>query len=139
VAYVEVWGYEASVGAYAIRAQPLKSFDEHEPNEDVLRARRIAFGATVEATIMDARDNDCFEFECPREGRVSIRVENRSTGLVPSLGVFGPDRGLIEVAPPVNRVGAGLTYEFDATGGRRYYLQIWGRGGTTGRYALSVH
>ena len=38
VAYVEVWGHEASLGAYAIRAQTLKSFDEHEPNEDVLHA-----------------------------------------------------------------------------------------------------
>ena len=80
---------------------------------------------------MDARDNDCFEFESPRAGRVSVRVENRSTTLIPSLGVFGPDRRLIEFAPRVERAGADLTYEFEAMAGRRYYLQVWGRNGST--------
>ena len=136
--YVEVWGHEASLGAYSVRAQALKSFDEHEPNEDVLRARPIPFGADVEAAIMDERDNDCFEFESPHAGRVSVRVENRSTTLIPSLGVFGADRRLIEFAPRVERAGLGLTYEFEAMAGRRYYLQLWGQSGSTGQYTLTI-
>ncbi len=138
VVYVEVWGHEATLGAYGIRAQALASFDRYEPNEDVLRARPIAFGGSVEAGIMDARDNDCFEFESPRAGRVSIRVENRSTTLVPSLGLFGPDRRLMEFAPPAERAGAGLNHEFEAMAGRRYYLQLWGRNGTAGQYTLTT-
>jgi hypothetical protein len=124
--YLEVWGKNRSTGAYTVRVKPLKAYDAHEPNDDLLHATAVQPGGRIEAAIMDARDSDYYAF-AGTGSQVSFVVENRSATLVPAVSLLGQDKLLIGFGPEVRQAGANLTHSAETVPGRKYYLQVWGR------------
>ena len=136
--YVVVSGYGSTGGAYRLNVKPLKAFDAYEPNDDILSARRILIGQTIEANIMDAQDTDYYSFLSPRTGFVSINIRNRSTTLIPALTTFTPDMRNSGFGQDVRALGAGLHHSMEVQEGLVYFLQVWSQGNSTGAYDLTV-
>jgi hypothetical protein len=136
--YVEVWGQNRTAGAYSIRVRALKAYDAYEPNDDIAHPTEIQPGTTLEAGIMDARDTDFYRFTSPRTGTATVTIENRSATLVPAVTVYGADMRLTGFGPEEKDAGAGLTHSFPVTAGEARFVQVWSRGTSSGRYAISV-
>jgi tetratricopeptide (TPR) repeat protein len=136
--YLNVSGDQASVGAYTLTIKTLKAFDRYEPNDDIYSARKIALGQQIDANIMDAEDTDFYSFESPRDGTVSIDIQNRSNTLVPALTTFTPDMRTSGFGPDVDRPGGSLHHTILVQIGQTYYIQVWSQGRTSGDYSLKV-
>ncbi|MGH9372308.1 MAG: tetratricopeptide repeat protein, partial [Vicinamibacterales bacterium] len=54
---------DGAVGEYSLSVTARKAFDRFEPNDDITKARPIGTGRDIEASIMDAGDNDFFQFK----------------------------------------------------------------------------
>ena len=136
--YLQVSGYGASAGAYTLLVQPLKAFDNYEPNDDIYRASRIALGTTIAAGIMDADDTDYYSFVSPRTGTVSVRITNRSTTLIPALSTFDPDMRSSGFGPDVRKPGLPLRHTMEVQANQTYFIQVWSQANTSGDYSLLV-
>jgi hypothetical protein len=136
--YLQVSGYGASAGAYTLLVQPLKAFDNYEPNDDIYHAPRITLGTTITAGIMDADDTDYYSFVSPRTGTVSIRITNRSTTLIPALSTFDPDMRSSGFGPDVRIPGLHLRHTMEVQANETYFIQVWSQANTSGDYSLIV-
>lgn len=136
--FLNVHGYENTGGAYTLAVRPLKAFDQYEPNDDILSARRIAVGEPIHANIMDGEDTDYYSFVSPRAGRVTVKITNRSATLIPALSTFQPDMRPSGFGPDVSTPGGSLSQALEVRDGETYYLQIWSREDTAGEYELTV-
>lgn len=137
--FLGVFGGEDSFGGYTLTIKALKSFDRYEPNDDIYSARKIALGQQIDANIMDSDDTDFYSFESPRNGTVSIDIQNHSSTLVPALTTFTPDMRTSGFGPDVYRPGASLYHAIPVQEGRTYWIQVWPRANTSGEYSLIVH
>ena len=135
---LEIWGLNRTSGAYTLKVRALKAFDAFEPNDDILHPTPYTVGTTIDANIMDARDNDYYQFTSPRDGNVAITLTGRAATLIPALAVYGPDRTLIGFGPDAQRGGQTMSYSVNTVMGQTYYIQVWGRGQTSGAYALTA-
>jgi hypothetical protein len=136
--YLQVSGYGSSAGAYTLLFQPLKAFDNYEPNDDIYHAARIALGTTIMAGIMDADDTDYYSFVSPRTGTVSVLIANRSTTLIPALSTFDPDRRSSGFGPDVRAPGLPLRHTMQVQANQTYFIQVWPQRNTSGDYSLVV-
>jgi hypothetical protein len=136
--YLQVSGYGSSAGAYTLLFQPLKAFDNYEPNDDIYHAARIALGTTIMAGIMDADDTDYYSFVSPRTGTVSIQIANRSTTLIPALSTFDPDMRSSGFGPDVRTPGRNLRHTMEVQQNQVYFIQVWSQANTAGDYSLLV-
>lgn len=136
--YLQVAGVNDTVGAYTLAVKALKSFDRYEPNDDIFNARKIALGERIDANIMDSGDTDFYSFESPRNGTVSIEIENHSDTLVPALTTFTSDMRTSGFGPDADRPGGSLHHTMQVQHGLTYYLQVWSQGGTSGDYSLII-
>lgn len=137
--HLAVSGAKSTTGAYTLTIKALKGFDRYEPNDDIFSARKIAVGERIDANIMDSEDTDYFSFVGPRNGTVSIDIENRSEFLVPALTTFTPDLRTSGFGPDVKRPGGSMHHSIAVEEGQTYYLQVWSQARTTGEYSLKVH
>jgi hypothetical protein len=135
--HVQVWGANNTDGGYRLEIRPLKAADVYEPNDDLLNPTSIESGRTMEAAIMDARDNDFYSFIAGSE-TANILLRNRGTALVLSLNAYGPDERPLSAAPVSRNDGADSTYKFQAVPGQRFFVQVSGAGGTVGPYSISL-
>ena len=136
--YLQVSGYGSSAGAYTLLVQPLKAFDNYEPNDDIYHAPRITLGTTIMAGIMDADDTDYYSFVSPRTGMVSVRITNRSTTLIPALSTFDPDMRSSGFGPDVRTPGLPLRHTMEVQQNQIYFIQVWSQANTSGNYSLIV-
>ncbi|SPE39760.1 Tetratricopeptide TPR_2 repeat protein [Candidatus Sulfopaludibacter sp. SbA3] len=136
--YLNLSGDNNSFGAYTLTIKTLKHYDSYEPNDDIYSAHKLAIGEQIDANIMDDKDTDFYSFESPRDGTVSIDIQNRSATLVPALTTFTPDMRTSGFGPDVNRPGGSLHHTIPVQIGQTYYLQVWSQAGTTGDYSLKV-
>jgi len=123
--YVSVWGLDQTAGPYVLTVRALKAFDAYEPNDDIFHARAIAVAQTIEANIMDGKDQDFYWFVADRSGTAEIALENDTPKFVPGLTLFGPDQRTIGFAPDAKGPGASLHYSAAVEAGLKYYLQVW--------------
>jgi hypothetical protein len=136
--YLQVSGYGSSAGAYTLLFQPLRAFDNYEPNDDIYHAARIALGTTIMAGIMDADDTDYYSFVSPRTGTVSVMIANRSTTLIPALSTFDPDMRSSGFGPDVRAPGSPLRHTMQVRANQTYFIQVWPQRNTSGDYSLVV-
>ncbi|MEE9358907.1 MAG: hypothetical protein V3U85_00335, partial [Hyphomicrobium sp.] len=116
--------YGENVGVYLIRVVPAKAYDAHEPNGDILKAKTINVGATVEASVMDKNDMDYYVLKTgDDEVSVRIDIENRSTTLRPEIGLY--DANKTWVGHQINKTGGGdASYTFKAPPNTKYYIRV---------------
>jgi hypothetical protein len=136
--YLQVSGYGSSAGAYTLLVQPLKAFDNYEPNDDIYHAPRITLRTTIMAGIMDADDTDYYSFVSPRTGTVSILITNRSTTLIPALSTFHPDMRSSGFGPDVRTPGLHLRHTMEVQENQIYFIQVWSQANTVGDYSLII-
>jgi tetratricopeptide (TPR) repeat protein len=132
--------YGTTNGAYKVIIKPLKSYDNYEPNDNILNAKLISLGKPLDASKMDSLDNDYYRFKTSSSaGTVKILIENKSTTLVPQLRVFNQEKSDISGWQSKNTAGANLTYSFVSEPSSTYYLVITSPyGSTNGSYTLTV-
>lgn len=136
--FLQLWGAQKSAGKYKVSIRPMKSFDALEPNDDIFNARRIEIGATVQANIMDSEDSDFYSFQGPRDGTVTIELQNESNTLIPALTTFNSERRNTGFGPDVRKPGAGLTHTMEVRDFQTYYVQIWPQAVSSGKYQLTI-
>jgi hypothetical protein len=129
--------YGQSTGVYLIRVSPQKGYDSFEPNDDILKAKRINVGAPIKAKIMDKDDVDFYFADGQGERQMTVRVANQSTTLHPNIVVF--DGNKTEIGNQHNSTAGGdLSFTFKAPPGAvyvrlsDYYVQ------NGGEYALTI-
>src|SRR5262245_5561737 len=119
--YVQVSPFYSGGGAYSLKIEPAKAFDELEPNDMITEAKPIATGQTFELNILDEKDADYFSFQAKSE-KVLISVQNKSTTLHPLLVIFDAQKSKIDQRQAAE--AADLRYELNASAGATYYIQI---------------
>ena len=135
---LHVWGSFQSQGKYRLTVRSLKAFDRYEPNDDILKPTLLNVGQTIEANIMDEADTDFYSLAAPASGAARVEIRNRSDTLIPALVTFSPERRPLGAGPEIRVPGSNLSYTFQVTPGRIYYIQVRSREGTAGEYSLTV-
>lgn len=116
--------YGANVGVYLLRVTATKAYDAHEPNDDILSAKKIAIADAVEAGVMDNRDVDYFAVKsADEEGMLRASVQNRSTTLQPEVAVYDSAKALIGSGHNTT-AGGDTSYAFKVTPKTTYYLRV---------------
>ena len=113
--------YKANNGVYTLRIVPKKAYDAHEPNENILSARRIAEATPVKAGIMDRYDADFFSIPGAANGErtLVLTIANASATLHPRVVVY--DAGKSEIGSSYNGTAGGdLSYTIKTPKGPVY-------------------
>ena len=116
--------YSESVGVYLIRVVPAKAYDAYEPNGDILKAKAIDVGTTLEAGVMDGHDHDYYVIKTGDvEANIRIDIENRSTSLHPEIGLY--DANKTWLGHQLNKTAGGDTsYTFKAQANTKYFIRV---------------
>ncbi len=137
--YVDVDSSGGTVGKYVLSIVPQKGYDQYEPNDDGFTATPIAFGQTVDANIMDGGDVDWYRISGIKVKSVTVRLENGSTTLQPSVRVHNADKSVLANWSGPNAAGADHTISFEAETDREYFLEVAAYlGSSSGKYKLSA-
>ena len=139
--YVQVTSrYGDTSGNYKVIIRPLRAYDDYEPNDDILNAKLIPIGKSIDAGMMDPLDSDYYQFETSsRAGTITIFIKNRSTTLKPALRVFNNEKSDISDRQVKKTAGANLQHSFSAGPNETYYVQVTSYfGETSGNYSLTV-
>lgn len=132
--------YSLSAGKYTLSVVPQKAYDQYEPNDDAFTASPIRFGQTIEANITERSDLDVYRLSGVNGTSVTVRLENQSNTLRPSIRVLSADKALARNWEAANTEGADLTFSFAAAPGQEYFLEVGATYGVSaGRYKLSTH
>lgn len=131
--------YGQSSGKYALSVVPRKAYDQYEPNGDAFTATPLKFGRTIEANIMDGPDTDWYRLSGIDAKTVTVRLQNKSSTLRPSIRVHNADRSVAQDWTSANTEGADLEVTFAAQPDREYFVvvaSVYGR--SFGKYDLST-
>jgi hypothetical protein len=138
--YISIGGF-GTQGVYEAKITPLKAYDSYEPNEDILHAKPISLGTTIEANIMDGSDSDFYIFNTPSTSSlIIIAVENQSASLKPYLAVYNANKVLLwesSTWEPWVTSGQNLKHSFPVDPNTGYYAVVRGLR-TSGNYRLNV-
>jgi len=116
--------YGESVGVYVMRVVATKAYDAHEPNDDILSAKKVAIADAVEAGIMDKNDVDYFAITSgDTEGVLRASVQNRSTTLQPEVAVYNSAKALIGSANNTTP-GGDTSYAFKVKPNTTYCVRV---------------
>lgn len=116
--------YGESRGVYLLRVSPSKAYDAHEPNQDILKAKKVSAGSEVKAAIMDKYDVDYYVFEnSGKKGKVTVKLQNRSTSLHPKLNIYGGNKVHMGERHSGTR-GADLEHSFEAQPNSKYFVAV---------------
>jgi hypothetical protein len=130
--------YGTAIGVYIIRVLAKKAYDAHEPNDDILGARRIMEGVPVKASIMDKNDVDVFSIAgASGERTMSVTIANGSATLHPNVVVY--DAAKTQVGATSNTTpGGDVAYSFKAPKGLVYVRVADHYSGGSGDYTLTI-
>jgi hypothetical protein len=124
--YLEVSPFESSSGDYKLSINAQKAYDRYEPNDSALAATPITVGQAIEANIMDAKDVDWYRVSGVRTKSLTVALDNESTSLAPSIGVYDSNRSQIGSERYDSTAGASLKFTVPVESGQDYYLQVQG-------------
>jgi outer membrane protein OmpA-like peptidoglycan-associated protein len=133
--YVQVLPYN-SAGAYQLSAIAQKAYDQYEANDDVIHPATLTFGNTLEASVLDNKDEDWYHITAPTMGKVAIGFENLSATLRPDIKVYSASKSQL-VEKYDGTPGAGLDFTVDVQPGQDFYVQILPYN-SKGKYRLST-
>lgn len=131
--------YKANNGVYTLRIVPKKAYDAHEPNDDILSARRIAEATPVKAGIMDKYDADFFSIAGAAGGErtLVLTIANASATLHPRIIVY--DAAKTEIGSTQNTTAGGdLNYTIKTPKGPVYLRVSDHYASDGGDYTLTV-
>lgn len=133
--YVKVSPWD-STGKYKLMTRYQNAHDAFEPNDSAASATPISPGQTVQANVMDAQDADWYKLAAAPGASVQVQLKNRSTTLRPSVYIYNENKSKI-LDKYDYTYGASLTFSFDATAGKTYYLKVspWD---SNGAYELTL-
>jgi hypothetical protein len=133
--YVEVLPY-GSTGRYRLTLTPKVAYDSFEPNADALSAAAVKVGATIEANILDEKDEDWFRISGATSKTLSVVLENQSVTLKPDIKVYNSNKSnLLEKYD--GTPGANLDFQIPAEPGKDVYIQVLPYS-SAGKYKLTV-
>lgn len=136
--YFQIWSRSSTSGKYNLSVKSQKAYDKYEPNDDALSATPLKTGQTITANIIDGNDGDWYKVTGSTGERIAVLLENQSTTLAPTVTVYDKNKSnLIEKNDWTP--GANLEFDFDTRPGKEYYIQIWSRSSTSGKYNLIVN
>jgi hypothetical protein len=135
--YVQAYASRDTTGNYTLLVSPLKRFDSFEPNDDFDQAKKIAFGSTISANIMDEFDSDYYAVTTSKAGPASATVKNDSTSMFPAVRVFDNNRHELCKKDPWEAV-AEVQCEFTAAPNSIFYVRVYSSQNTSGSYRLTV-
>ena len=134
---VNVFPYGSTGGSYTLLVEPMRAFDDYEPNDTIQLPREIPSGRLIDANIMDAQDKDYFKFRA-RSSTTVITAENRSENLQIQLATFDADRAPAGSLSTGAGPAANVRHELQTVPGGMYILQVWPYGSGAGKYAISI-
>jgi hypothetical protein len=134
---VSAYPYGDAGGAYTLLVEPVRAFDDYEPNDTIQAPREIPSGQVIEANIMDEWDKDYYKFRA-RSAVTVITVDNRSEDLQIRLATFDSDRAPVGSHSTGAGPSANLRHEIQTVPGGVYILQAWPYGSGAGKYAISI-
>jgi hypothetical protein len=137
--YVVVGSMYGTSGKYTLSVTPQKAYDQYEPNDDAFTATAIKFGQSVEANIMDGNDADFYRLSGVGGNTVTVRVENQSNTLRPTIRILNADKSVARDWATTNAEGAELAFSFSVTPGQDYFVEVGSQYGSVGKYKLSTH
>jgi hypothetical protein len=128
-----------TTGTYTLSVAAQNAHDRFEPNDDPARhaPTPIAAGKSIDASILDAQDDDWYVLKAAPGSRLRLRLENRSTTLRPSVIVYNAQRSQLH-NPYDGTPGASLDFSFEVTPGASYYFRAQPYG-TYGTYRITVN
>jgi len=111
---------------------------ELEPNNDPAHANILPLNTPVAAEITP-NDTDYFQITAPRPPRdhLKVSVRNTSTTLMPVVDLYDARKNRLSEDGTFT-AGADFETTLSPSPGDVYYVQIWGRNGSTGTYELRV-
>ncbi len=133
--YVQVLPWNTK-GAYVLKVEALRAYDEFEPNNDVFTATDFENRSVLEANIMDNGDTDWYRITAKNTEEVSVKLENRSRTLRPSLKIYNKNKSEIDKRFDYTH-GSDLEFSFKTTPGDIYYIAVLPFG-SSGQYRLHV-
>lgn len=133
--YVEVVPY-GTAGAYHVSATPMKAYDGNEPNDDQLTPTAVAFGQSVEGSIMDEGDHDWFRITGAPTAKVNVVFDNQSSTLKPNVRIYSATKSQ-KLERYDNTPGAALDFVADVEAGKDFYVHVLPYG-SVGKYKLSM-
>lgn len=138
--FLGVGSYEnGSAGTYTLSVLPQKAYDQYEPNDDAFTATPLKVGQTIEANIMDGADVDFYRLSGAKEKSLTVRLENLSPALQPSIRVLKSDKSIARDWNAANAPGADLTFSVESEPGQDYFIEVGAyEGVSAGPYRLIV-
>jgi hypothetical protein len=137
--YLQVYSRSGTTGKYHLKVTPQGAYDQFEPNDTAFDATKVSLGKSVTANIMYKSDSDYFQVVTAAGGKKKVRVtiENGSTSLRPGVTIYNRKKAQVTYAYE-DTSGGDLEMSFDCTPGEKYYIQVYSRSSTTGKYRLTV-
>lgn len=128
-----------TTGVYTLSVAAQNAHDAFEPNDDPAHhtPTPLTAGKSIDAGILDARDDDWYVLKAAPGSKLRLRLENRSTTLRPSVLVYNAQRSLLH-DPYDGTPGASLDFSFDSTPGMTYFFRV-SPYGTHGAYRVTVN
>ncbi|PYS83505.1 MAG: hypothetical protein DMF70_06540 [Acidobacteria bacterium] len=121
-------------------AVPVKAGAEQEANDTILQANTAEMGTNIAGAIAPG-DVDFFQFQY-RDGKnrrdiVTVHLENKSATYQPMMALYKEDKSLFQ---DWNGPSAGANQDlwFTAEPGKKYFVAVGSRYGSSGQYILSV-
>lgn len=136
---VKPYGTTGTTGTYTLSVSPQNAHDRFEPNDDPTHhaPTPLAAGKSVDASILDAQDDDWYVLKAAPGSTLRLQFENRSTTLRPSVIVYNAQRSSLH-NPYDGTAGASLDFKFDTTPGATYFFRV-SPYGTHGAYRLTLN
>lgn len=126
-------------GKYQLSIIPRKAFDSFEPNDDILEAKEIGIGSSIEADLLDQQDSDYY-WILGNGNTISLNLENQTTVLSPRLSVHKEDKSFLWENAGYGfdlTAGQNVSYDLQTEAGKKHYIVVNSLGGR-GSYKLSL-
>ena len=140
--YIQVTSLDKKPSNYKLKVFTLNAYDQHEPNDEILKSKPIKLNSTVEANFTDKRDVDFYKIDTPGlEKNIKVMFEYLSTKIKPYIGVYLENKQLLGgTSGYQSTVTAGQDTEFvfKADPNSVYYIHIVNLAGTEGEYKIKV-
>lgn len=115
--------HRSASGRYLIKVSALKSYDQFEPNDNILSPTAIDIGLSVEANIMDGGDSDYYSFMANQAGVARVNIENKSTSLRPHIDIFNQQKAHI-FKNSNTTAGGDINTQITLEAGQKYFLRV---------------
>lgn len=134
--YVIVRNWTSGSGPYVLKIEPMKYYDEFEPNDDASQATPLSLGKTVEATILDNKDSDWYQLHAAGAGPRKISLKNIKGRLKPEIAVLNSNKSNV-IERYDTTEGANLEFSVDVPTSD-FYVRVTPWSGGWGQYLLTV-